>query len=277
MKKLAVFIDAGYFWVQICNTLAGIYNSRAQVTVDYFALHRQLMSEISIQFPRVDLLRVYWYDGPGSSGKTAEHLAIDGLDDFKLRLGTRNGIGQQKGVDGLIIADLISLTQQKAITHAMLVSGDADTAPGVVAAQSMGLRVHLLSIGAAAATSPYLAAEVDMKRSWGMPEISTFATQTAISVAATAVPINSAMPGVATAQAVPNLTTIAQTTHAQLSTGHLASFLAGMSPTDFNIPQEVDRALLSSALTEFGRKLTDTERRELRTAFRNLIKLGQPK
>jgi len=114
-----------------------------------------MLSEVEKQFGAdCHFLRVYWYDGPGTNGKTTEHHAIDKLDDFKLRLGTRNGVGTQKGVDGLIIADLISLTQQRAITHAMLITGDSDITPGVVAAQGMGLRAHLLSLGSSVATSP---------------------------------------------------------------------------------------------------------------------------
>lgn len=176
MKRVAVFVDAGYFWVQVGSVVGGSYTSRSRVSLRHADLHQCMLREITAQFPDCDLLRIYWYDGPGPTGKTGEHRAIDQLDDFKLRLGTRNGVGQQKGVDGLIIADLISLTQQKAITHALLVTGDADITPGVIAAQSMGLRVHLLSLGAAAATSPVLLAEVDQKRAWGATEINNFAS-----------------------------------------------------------------------------------------------------
>lgn len=179
MKRVAVFVDAGYFWVQVGSVVGGSYTSRNQVSLRHADLHQSMMAEIKAQFPDCDLLRVYWYDGPGPSGKTSEHHAIEHLDDFKLRLGTRNGVGQQKGVDGLIIADLISLTQQKAITHALLVTGDADITPGVIAAQSMGLRIHLLSLGATAATSPVLAAEVDRKRTWSTSDILKFAATTA--------------------------------------------------------------------------------------------------
>jgi hypothetical protein len=176
MKRVAVFLDAGYFWVQLCNILLGTYTVRTQVDVDYDALRKLMLAEVHKQFGAdCHFLRVYWYDGPGTGGKTHEHHAIDKLDDFKLRLGTRNGTGTQKGVDGLIIADLISLTQQRAITHALLITGDSDITPGVIAAQGMGLRAHLLSLGSSAATSPYLAAEADLKRSWGQAEAALFA------------------------------------------------------------------------------------------------------
>ena len=187
MKRVAVFLDAGYFWVQLGNILSGSFTYRALVDVDYDKLRQKMLDEVASQFGAdCPLLRIYWYDGPGTGGtKTSEHRAIDKLDDFKLRLGTRNGGGQQKGVDGLIIADIINLTQQKAITHALLITGDSDITPGVVAAQGMGLRAHLLSLGSAAATSPYLAAEADFKRSWGVAEASIFAK--AVAPAKTAV------------------------------------------------------------------------------------------
>lgn len=205
MKRVAVFLDAGYFWVQLGNILSGSFTYRALVDVDYDKLRQKMLDEVASQFGAdCPLLRIYWYDGPGTGGtKTSEHRAIDKLDDFKLRLGTRNGGGQQKGVDGLIIADIINLTQQKAITHALLITGDSDITPGVVAAQGMGLRAHLLSLGSAAATSPYLAAEADFKRSWGVAEASIFAK--AVAPAKTAVipptPVPSAampVPGAAT-------------------------------------------------------------------------------
>lgn len=66
MQRIAVFIDAGYFWVQLCKTITGSYASRGQVTVDYAALRNRLLTEVSSQFPASDLLRVYWYDGPGN-------------------------------------------------------------------------------------------------------------------------------------------------------------------------------------------------------------------
>jgi len=118
MRRVAVFMDAGYFWVQAAHIILGGRAQRNQLTVDYNKLRAELLSRASSQFPNADLLRVYWYDGPGPNGKTPDHHALEQLDDIKLRLGTRNGVGAQKAVDGLIIADMISLAQSKAITDA---------------------------------------------------------------------------------------------------------------------------------------------------------------
>ena len=270
MKRIAVFVDAGYFWVQLCNLINGNYSSRGQVQLNYEDLRLHFLSEIAAQFPNGDLLRIYWYDGPGMNGKTNEHTAIDQLDDFKLRLGTRNGVGQQKGVDGLIIADLISLTQQKAITHALLVSGDSDITPGVIAAQSMGLRVHLLSLGASAATSPYLAAEVDYKRSWGSAEAIKFASSTAMAVAAQA-SIGQISIAVSLTQAIATPNSIAQIAFNQVKLGPNSLLFSGLKQGVFNLPREIDGELLAVGRAQLGRALTIAEKLDLRKEFRAMI------
>lgn len=270
MKRVAVFVDAGYFWVQVCTLLSGSYTSRGHTNIDYRALRSEMLAELNTHFSGCDFLRVYWYDGPGNNGKTSEHLSIDQLDDFKLRLGTRNSVGSQKGVDGLIIADLISLTQQKAITHALLVTGDSDIAPGVIAAQGMGLRVHLMSIGATAATSPYLAAEADYKHYWAASEVSKFASLASIA------PVTSASPTITAAntaaQPAPiNLLTIAQLAHAEIQNGSHASSLSTLCSTTGFLPQDIDSALLFSARTQLGRALNSQEKKDLRAKFRTLL------
>ena len=273
MGRVAVFVDAGYFWVQSCNAVNGSYNSRQQLSVNFERLREELLKEVHLQFPAEELLRVYWYDGPGNQTgtKTAEHRSIDDLNDFKLRLGTRNGVGQQKGVDGLIIADLISLTQQKAIASALLVSGDADIAPGVVAAQGMGLRIHLLSIGAPRATSPYLSAEVDSKKSWQIADVFRFAAAASI-----VLPLSVSPPPIVPTQpiqstgAVLDFQNMAQSAKAQIMAGSSAASLA-MAQGSFKIPADVDRALLAVARAEVGRNLEEGEKRQLRVVFRTLL------
>lgn len=292
MKRVAVFLDAGYFWVQLCNILTNSYSSRGQLNIDYEKLRISMLAEITQQFGTdCALLRVYWYDGPGVNGiKTSEHRAIDTLDDFKLRLGTRNGAGTQKGVDGLIIADMISLTQQKAITHALLVSGDSDITPGVIAAQSMGLRAHLLSLGSAVATSPYLAAEADFKRSWGLPEITVFAAVAAAPAPAATAIAPAATPAVATlaapasvavtisvagpapvAKTAAELEPIAQAAYQDIHAGALSAQLAAVAGITGAVPADIDKRLLYLARSSLGRPLLEPEKRILRTEFRKLL------
>jgi uncharacterized LabA/DUF88 family protein len=92
------------------------------------------------------LLRVYWYDGALSRRLTLEHASLAHMDYIKLRLGFVTGRGQQKGVDSLIVTDLIDLARNHAITDALVLSGDEDIRIGVQIAQSFGVRVHLVGI-----------------------------------------------------------------------------------------------------------------------------------
>ncbi len=66
---------------------------------------------------------------------------------LKLRLGTLNNAGEQKGVDSLIVTDLIELARNGAIADAVLISGDEDLRVAVQVAQTFGVRVHVLAVG----------------------------------------------------------------------------------------------------------------------------------
>jgi len=176
VKRVAVFVDAGYFWVQTAKALYLEQKPRNSVHVDYQTMRNELLGQVVNVCPGSDLLRVYWYDGPGANGaKSYEHECIERLDDFKLRLGSRNIRGDQKAVDGLLIADLIGLAQNRSISEAVILSGDADLVPGVLAVQNLGIRVLLIEIGSQDATSPYLIAEVDRYCRWNSENILSFA------------------------------------------------------------------------------------------------------
>ena len=57
-----------------------------------------------------------------------------------------NSVGEQKGVDSLIVTDMINLARNRAISDAVFVSGDEDLRVGVQQAQEFGVRVHLVGI-----------------------------------------------------------------------------------------------------------------------------------
>lgn len=271
MRKIAVFVDAGYFWVQAVHVIHGCKKSRESVVVDYGVLRQEILTQVASQFPTHDLLRVYWYDGPGTNGKTDSHFAVDELDDFKLRLGTRNGVGNQKAVDGLIITDMISLAQSRSITNALLVSGDADLAPGVVAAQGLGIRVHLLSMGSTVATSHLLKAEADFKAHWSDAIVKKFvAMAPASSPAAASATSVASMPRTPESDPVIEasiLSEIAERAHAELRPEQ-ASTLTVTGP----VPREVDGMLLRIGRTKLRkRELTDEERRLIRAEFKARI------
>lgn len=183
MLRVAVFIDAGYLWKQLNKALFpdDKQYSRSNVSLNYQAFHEILTEYVKSTFPGIPLLRCYWYDGALTNGNlSSDHIKVAELNDFKLRLGSRitehsDGTTRQKGVDGLIIADLIGLAQNKVLSHALLVSGDGDMVPGVGVAQSLGVRIHLLSIHNEQATSPHLKREADFFESWGRDKVDQFA------------------------------------------------------------------------------------------------------
>lgn len=274
MNRIAVFVDAGYFWVQVAQVVHGGKNVRDSVVVDYGVLREQVLAEAAAQFPRAELLRVYWYDGPGANGgKAHSHVAIDDLDDFKLRLGTRNTYGDQKAVDGLIIADLIGLAQSRVISGAIVLSGDSDLAPGVVAAQGLGLRVHMLSMGPANATSPVLRAEVDCKRHWEDDTVRLFAGASAIAhllgdemAGGDGTNLAYAVTGDSVTENGIPLSEVAAAAMANLPSDEPEPILANGSLT-----RSVDALLLRVGRVRFCRPLTEAEKRALREEMKKQL------
>jgi len=175
MDRVAVFVDAGYFFAQGAALLSGKKSPRGELTPDLdkiLAAFEKYACEIS----RVPLLRIYWYDGT-STGPTQQHLALAYKPHVKVRLGFVNKVGQQKGVDSLIVTDMITLARNRAMSDAVLLSGDEDIRVGVQQAQEYGVRVHLLGISPCRGSqSQFLMQEADTTHEWGHDEISAFLT-----------------------------------------------------------------------------------------------------
>ena len=97
--------------------------------------------------PDSRLLRTNWYDGlPRGNRPSMEQDLIGQSPNTKLQLSLVNTKRQQKGVDSLIVTDLIELARNQAITDALTLSGDEDIKIGVQVAQTYGVRIHLLGI-----------------------------------------------------------------------------------------------------------------------------------
>jgi uncharacterized LabA/DUF88 family protein len=122
------------------------------------------------------LLRIYWYDGAVAGMRlTADQALLASLDDVKVRLGFINSAGQQKGVDSLIVTDLIELARQKAVCDAILLSGDEDVRVGVQIAQNYGVRIHLLGIAPTRGSQSLpLMHEADTTHEWNADTIRKF-------------------------------------------------------------------------------------------------------
>lgn len=147
MDRCAVFVDAGYLYAEGGKLCCGT-PSRQRLLLDAHGIVRHLttLAEAQCGLP---VLRTYWYDGAKDGVPTTAQQIIAALPNVKLRLGRLNSRQEQKGVDALIYRDLMTLARERAISDALLVSGDEDLREGVRAAQDMGVRVTLVGIDTA--------------------------------------------------------------------------------------------------------------------------------
>ncbi|MGY4800171.1 NYN domain-containing protein [Teichococcus aerofrigidensis] len=174
MDRVAVFVDAGYLFGAGSTALAGSKQPRhlLQVKEDVAI---SLLRDLAKSVAGMPLLRVYWYDGVTPKGPTADHKRLAALSDVKLRLGFINSSGQQKGVDSLIVTDLVELARNHAMADAVVVAGDEDVRIGVQIAQNYGVRVHILGVGRSRSNqSPQLIQEADTAHEWSAEVIQKF-------------------------------------------------------------------------------------------------------
>jgi uncharacterized LabA/DUF88 family protein len=143
VEKAAVFVDAGYLLAASAELVTGS-KTRAAIEVNYPALLSALI-DFAEHHSELQVLRLYWYDGARLGVPTPDQLQVAHRPRVKLRLGRKTYYGQ-KGVDALIVLDLITLARERAMSAAYLISGDEDIREGVAAAQQMGVRVVLLGV-----------------------------------------------------------------------------------------------------------------------------------
>ncbi|MGQ0655318.1 MAG: NYN domain-containing protein [Betaproteobacteria bacterium] len=173
MDRVAVFVDAGYLFAQGSILLAGKKLTRSEIGFD----HEKAIAafaEFATKASGLPLLRVYWYDGT-STGPSSQHITLAFLPGVKVRLGFVNSVGEQKGVDSLIVTDMITLARNRAMAEVVLLSGDEDLRVGVQQAQEYGVRVHLLGISPCRGNqSLFLLQEADVTYEWGKSELQPF-------------------------------------------------------------------------------------------------------
>ena len=171
MDRTAVFVDAGYLYAQGSVLLTGTKQRREFLTLsipDAVTAIKDLVSN----FSGLPLLRIYWYDAIISGSLSREQIALAHSADIKMRLGQVNSAGEQKGVDALIVTDMIDLARNHSIADAILISGDEDVRVGVSLAQQFGVRVHLAGIEPARSNqSQSLVQEADSVSEWNLATI----------------------------------------------------------------------------------------------------------
>lgn len=177
MRQLMGFIDAGFLRAE--GTRAVLGRRTAGAWVDCAKLVAWLRDRAEVE--DATFLRAYWYDGsfdpshPGFVRQEQYFRAVARTPGLQLRLGhlverpnpqrrailnavSRCGadpgefeqhfqllpIMGQKGVDTLLVLDLVRLAQNGACRTALLFTGDRDMAEAVRTAQDSGCRVVLV-------------------------------------------------------------------------------------------------------------------------------------
>jgi uncharacterized LabA/DUF88 family protein len=276
LMRCGVFVDAGYLYAAGASAIAGTRGtSRTSLNLDHNALIAKLVELAKEQAPGTSLLRIYWYDGilQGRRSQTQQDLAV--TDNVKVRLGTMSG-GRQKGVDSLVVTDLIELARNGAITDAVLLSGDEDLRVGVQIAQSFGVRVHLVGIEPSRGnqsnllreesdtTREFLKADVEQFLSVrARPEGDSYERDQEIEQV-----LSSESTGVDTEQC---LQEVASDVALALQADDLSYVVNELSSGSRWIPSEYDSRLLGMSRGALGRDLTQSERDSVRAAFREAV------
>lgn len=286
MDRYAIFVDAGYFFAAGAQAAFGLRTppiTRKQVSVKSpQAMLGALCHEAAATTDNLPLLRVYWYDAMPGPRMSLDQSALALLSGVKLRLGAMNSAGEQKGVDSLIVTDIIDLARNRAISDAVVVTGDEDLRIAFQVAQSFGVRVHILAAGDPTKNvSPSLQMEADsvtaIDSAWFGSHFDLIvpAATSSLSAAAQVMPPSKAIP---VPQAI-GLETVTPAVIAEMLSvikqDQLVQLVAHVT-TQRTIPPEYDRPLIakvSAALS--GQRLTGDEMRRIRGQFITAIKTTQ--
>lgn len=265
MDRTAVFIDAGYLFASGARLLAGARLGREELFLDYDAL-LATFTRLTRELSGLPLLRIYWYDA-SYAGPSAQQLALAYRPNLKLRLGSLNQQGQQKGVDSLLILDLVTLARNRAIADAVLITGDEDIRVGVQQAQELGVRVHLVGVSPTRENqSGTLVQDADTLRELSAEEVQAFLRLTPPAPAEGWTP---AMGAVSHEGA--ELAAVARRLANELGPAELDAIRAEFS--NGLLPARIDRRLLVAGSNEVGgAALTSEQKRELRAAFIDILR-----
>ena len=275
MDRVAVFVDAGYLFAQGSKELSGTKLTRSECELDHSAV-RSALRDYAEAAASLPLLRIYWYDGT-SQGPTPQHIALANQPDVKVRLGFVNSQGQQKGVDSLIVTDMITLARNRAMGACVLLSGDEDLRVGVQQAQEYGIRVHLLGIRPSRGSqSSFLREEADRVDEWTSAELSAFLACAPHQPANADVSVETDRPRTTTQARVERsddvidvsarLARVAQEVADSLPVAEAFALADQIRSTGWR-PPEVDGRLLAMSRSEIGHDLDPEQKNLVRTAL----------
>ncbi|MGB7126312.1 MAG: NYN domain-containing protein [Methylovirgula sp.] len=275
MTRVAIFVDAGYLYAQGGVALFGSKKPRHDLILDSPAAIAELKLAAAAKAASCSLLRIYWYDGARTPDLSPEQARLASLDDVKIRLGSLNSAGDQKGVDSLIVTDLIELARQKAICDAVVLSGDEDIRIGVQIAQNYGVRIHLLGISPSRGSqSMQLIREADTTQEWSSEIVRRFLSLRAAAVAVTTVAVTAIQVSSTKRYDVADFDPALE-----LATKEFVDSLDGVEIEQLQaywksgrgVPPDFDRQLLPLGGKALGRDLTSSEKTFVRARFKKLI------
>ena len=265
--RTATFVDAGYLYGGGFTVLAGSIQPRECGELDLNRTIAKLRATAAERTGNATLLRIYWYDGMRGGRPSPEQERLAYMEDVKVRLGVVRD-RQQKGVDSLIVTDLIELARNHAITDAVLLAGDEDLRIGVQIAQSFGVRVHLIGIEPSRGNqSLLLLQEADTTTEWSKTEIEAILNFNPANVQWTdggtaLAPVGNAEEGLLD-EAVDDFLT-------SLSADDL-KVIAALQPHE-GIPRQFDGRLLGTSGGKLRRDLTELEKRYVRNKLKEQAK-----
>jgi uncharacterized LabA/DUF88 family protein len=276
--RVGIFVDAGYFFKRCALVALDQIVHRDDIELDINALVAELNAVRTSQAIS-QLLRIYWYDAAKHGQMSHGQLQLAWHDNIKVRLGSLSVDNQQKGVDSLIVTDLVELARHGSIVDAIVLSGDEDVRVGVQMAQTYGVRVHLLGIGPAGKSQSHqLMWEADTNTQWDETHVAKFmkfpkaerAKAAAAAAAAEALlpksmltisepkPVQPIQPGA--------LELVVATVVRQLSAAELSDAVRALE-LDI-VPNETDRQLLKTSQAVVGRALDHPEKAIMRQLFK---------
>lgn len=281
MGRIGIFVDAGYLFAQGSAAISGDVVRRTYLSLNEQAVVAQLIRSAQEQSGGTPLLRIYWYDAIGATGATMEQKKLASTNNVKVRMGTLNGSGQQKGVDSMIVIDMIELARNHAISDAVLISGDEDVRVGVQFAQNYGVRVHLIGIAGRDLKNNQalsLIHESDTHVEWDADVVNSFLSVRVRPEVATASEAQAGtveVPVAVDAASNPD-------DKVRVFTDVTKSIFDSLVPNDLNslqehlrvqpsIPREFDGKLLGMNRDAIGRDLDQEEKFMVRKIFKGLI------
>ena len=272
--RCAVFVDAGYLFAGGAEVLTGSRQTRADMTLDIEEVIKQLKRTANEVTDNAQLLRILWYDGMVGGRRSWQQDALARTNDVKLRMGTVTSSGQQKGVDSLIVTDLIDLARNQAISDAVVVSGDADIRVGVELAQKFGARVHLVGITPTGQYNQSIALreEADTVKEWTKEDIQKFLSVNLTVTAADQVS-SDGLGDIKVVEVAPDAFSLTVDEILVATTPEELVALSGdLNSTPNSIPPLYDRRLLAGCRDKLSRDLAPPERTKVRNLFRQVVR-----